>query len=328
MRKTLCALLGSLALSGCIIGVQPGKTPQGGESHSRGNYDGGSDGSQDASITPDGSSPQFMDAGHRVFVDAGLDAGQAYFSDAGGRDFDAGEWSDSGVVDAGREQFDAGTSPDAGAPDAGGAYLPFTADSHCLALFHFDNTNPLQNECSAVYGVQDYGTESREGRFGQARHFNGTSYLSGPGNMTLDLGDAITVEAWVKPESGGGGNIFHTMYADVFQTGSGEGWQGFALIATENVVGFYLGVNNRRLALETNNLGARTDRFTHIVGAFDGINGKLYLDGELVVERENPGSITKIPYGSVYFGIGADRNGGGAFRGSIDEVRISNIARY
>ncbi len=324
MRKTLCALLGILALSGCRLDFgkppiddKPVLSDAGGSqnptdgSSQRIDVDSGF-ASYDAS-SPDGAvEPIFRDAG----------------SDAGGRDFDAGL-----LADAGRISFDAGIAQ---LPDAGVLLQPLVPDNNCLVLFCFEQPEPLRNDCYQVYGVVDHNSQRVEGgKFGEARYFDGNSYLVGPGNMTLDLLNALTVEAWIKPDlesrsfRGDYGNIFHSLYADRYSNPSaGDGWQGFALnIRADSTVLFEVGINDQHLGVSSP-ASLPTNRYSHLAGIYDGEKARLFLDGDLIAEEQLSGTITHIPYGNVYFSIGADRNGEGAFKGSIDEVRISNIARY
>lgn len=262
-----------------------------------------------------------------------IDAGEVRRDDGGIESIlDAGNFRDSGFP-----RRDAGYILDGGPRDAG-VYpptMPFESDNNCLALYHLDVDNPLQNSCKVVYAlIRDHNSQSVDGQFNEARHFDGNSYLYGVGNMTLDLVDALTVEAWIKPDlrnrsftRGEIGNIFETLYADRYQTGRGDGWQGFSLYVSASGIVFTLGVNNANLSVEVP-VTLDTEHFTHITGVYDGHKAKIYINGRLRVEREQVGILTRIPYPDVAFGVGADRNGEAAFIGVIDEVRISNVARY
>ncbi len=72
-----------------------------------------------------------------------------------------------------------------------------------------------------------------------------------------------------------------------------------------------------------------TGREYHIAGVFDGANVKLFIDGKLVasVAGEGKRRVNKLP-----LTIGADITGAGVpesfFRGAIDDVRLSDGARY
>ena len=62
----------------------------------------------------------------------------------------------------------------------------------------------------------------------------------------------------------------------------------------------------------------------YIAGVYDGNSLKLYIDGKLVNERAASG---RICASTANLCIGQIQNGLGKFRGSIDRLRISNIAR-
>jgi hypothetical protein len=72
------------------------------------------------------------------------------------------------------------------------------------------------------------------------------------------------------------------------------------------------------------------NRQVHVAGVYDGQNVRIFIDGKL-----QPGTdMTTNPHkASVFdFMVGADPNGQGMphqfFKGTIDEVRISKVARY
>lgn len=62
----------------------------------------------------------------------------------------------------------------------------------------------------------------------------------------------------------------------------------------------------------------------HIAGVYNGKTMKLFIDGVLCAERSGSGSIQTNNYKVE---IGSPRKGGAQFKGIIDEIRISNIAR-
>ncbi|MFH1421555.1 MAG: LamG domain-containing protein, partial [Planctomycetota bacterium] len=62
----------------------------------------------------------------------------------------------------------------------------------------------------------------------------------------------------------------------------------------------------------------------HIAGVYNGSDVKLFVDGVLVAERTGAGLIQN---NNVKVEIGRIQKGAARFNGSIDEVRISNIAR-
>lgn len=83
--------------------------------------------------------------------------------------------------------------------------VPFTADEHTVALWHFDETSGTLVRDASAFGNHGYasGTTITDGRFGAARSFNGTSdyaYMYNPSNGSLGFGTnrSFTVDVWFK----------------------------------------------------------------------------------------------------------------------------------
>jgi len=109
---------------------------------------------------------------------------------------------------------------------------------------------------------------------GQSVRFTGDGYLETPHSAALNLTDAVTLEAWVRPEvlPHGGGRIIDKSHA-----GDSDGY----LLDT------YPG-NSLRLIVADGHLSydakLPTDRFTHVAAVFDARTGRkeLYVDGKRV----------------------------------------------
>jgi len=204
---------------------------------------------------------------------------------------------------------------------------PHVADASCVALFHFDEPNLYRNECIEAHTLsEDHETQNTQGRFGQARYFNGEAYLLSRGNITLDLDRLLTVEAWIKPDraqdsyNGMFGNLVHSAY-------SNGTYEGFAFGIDNQEIWFVAGIDGNRTRISAPFV-LPTDRFTHVAATYDGNHLRLYLNGEKVNEQATPGALTRITDPSAVLTAGADRNGLNGFIGAIDEVRISSVARY
>ena len=140
-----------------------------------------------------------------------------------------------------------------------------------------------------------------------------------PDAPSLDITKAITLEAWVKadtlPLDGvlGSYEIFRKSSAYMLGWYSDGGtinylrlhcW-GPGAIATWNTSNFSTGV------------------WHHIVGTYDRVNGKLYVDG---VERDSNADDTAISTSANDLGIGSDGVSGGEFDGDMVMHRIRNYA--
>ncbi|PIS16090.1 hypothetical protein COT62_00190 [Candidatus Roizmanbacteria bacterium CG09_land_8_20_14_0_10_41_9] len=166
------------------------------------------------------------------------------------------------------------------------------------------------------------GTTVVNGFSGKARQNSISSYISVPDNSSLEPTN-VTVEAWVYRTADDAD--WQTITAKVYSTSSGAD-------------SYYLGFYNNILRFYTYN-GATDDyldsrvidnnAWHHVAATFDGSTKKIYIDGNLA--NQNAWNQT-IAYGNGPLGIGNDQNSGSwatdeGFVGTLDEVRISNIAR-
>ncbi|MCA9054097.1 MAG: protein kinase [Planctomycetaceae bacterium] len=162
---------------------------------------------------------------------------------------------------------------------------------------------------------------------GRALRFDGIDdYVLTP--VALDRSQPFTLEAWVAP-------------ADPYGTGP--------VISNANATGLLLGQQfDERLGLhlwtswaaEAGRFSVRSDhphefrhRRTHLAAVWDGTLLSTYVDG-----RRLPGTGELLPQvaevarplviGSKYSGDGLARSSEGWFSGEVDDVRISNRARY
>jgi len=163
-----------------------------------------------------------------------------------------------------------------------------------------------------------------EGRFGNGGCFDGSSgYI----DTTLDYtADDLTLEAWVKSSDWSSATTADIV--DTWTTGANEEWYRLCFGSDqifEFVVDTGADEGGREVAEYdmTNLIG-----WHHIVGVRDTSTPSLnlYLDGTLVDSTTPTSTVSVNPSNSLTIGARAD---GGAefFNGTIDEVRISKIAR-
>ncbi len=111
-------------------------------------------------------------------------------------------------------------------------------------------------------------------------HFRGRGYLEVAPAPELDLEEAVTLEAWIRPDAmpAGGGRIL-----DKSQAGTANGYlldtcpgRSLRLIVADGALG-----TDAQLP---------TNRWSHVAGVFDARTGekKLYLDGRLVASAGAP----------------------------------------
>ena len=171
-------------------------------------------------------------------------------------------------------------------------------------------------------GVQPSGPpKSVEGKFGEALYFDGTNYLEVLDSKTMDISDQITMEAWVKPEvlvvSGDSMSVTTKDVAYYMQVRNGKIGNYFYDV---NPPGYHLSKKNIKIG-----------DWTHIAVTYDGKEKVFYINGE---EDSRVKATGGIRMNDESLGIAAEVRvpARGApnhrfYKGIIDEVRISNIAR-
>ena len=156
-----------------------------------------------------------------------------------------------------------------------------------------------------------------EGRFGRGLAFNGkSSSLTVAGRPVLDLDEAMTLSAWVKPQAANGtrtilarlgrGGPTYAVHATTGRGGPG----GEALVAR----------GTKRVAVPDD---LPLGKWTHVALTYDGSRLRLYRNAEEVGSAAVAGSIRDA---SGPLRIGGRVPGGGWFKGVLDEVRVYNRA--
>jgi len=157
-----------------------------------------------------------------------------------------------------------------------------------------------------------------KGKVGRGLAFNGkSSSLSVAGRSSLDLSRSMTLEAWVKPQTGsgrrtilaklGGGSITYAAHAATPRGGAG----GEARIG---------GRGTRRVAAPAD---LPLGRWTHVALTYDGSTLRLYQNAT-EVSSSRVGGRLRPSKGPLH--IGGRVPGGGWFKGLLDEVRVYNRA--
>lgn len=164
-----------------------------------------------------------------------------------------------------------------------------------------------------------------EGRFGKALHFDGNDSVQVNDADTLDINNAITLSAWVKPDSfeatGYEGIIWKQNTSDVNQSsayGMTAYWnaQYTTFIATTTDANGYVTQSTTDMT---------TGEWQHIAATYDSVSGetKFYLNGVLTnTSTAVTGEILSSAQ-HLYFG----RKVTNYWVGAIDEVKIYNYAR-
>lgn len=194
-----------------------------------------------------------------------------------------------------------------------------SSPSGLVAAYGFDEgTGPTTADASGHgnTGTLAGAVWTSQGRFGGAVSFDGSGWISVDDADSLDLSNAMTLEAWLYPTAvptgwstalmkEQPGEFDYVLYAgsplnqpNVFVYSGGE--QGAA-----DVSGLPLNV------------------WTHLAGTYDGNSLCLYVNGTLVASNAVSGSIAQS---SGPLRIGGNAVWGEYFQGQIDEVRIYSRA--
>lgn len=144
--------------------------------------------------------------------------------------------------------------------------------------------------------------------------------------LRYDGDHPITLEAWVKPEARDDNYVRASVVANLQLAGVGIHFSGGSWLAHINDGR----KSNYGYASVGANVAAEIGKPTHLAAVYDGKNFWLFVNGK----KQDSVNVTTLPHvASPHdFMIGADPNGKGLphqfFKGVIDEVRISKVARY
>lgn len=159
-------------------------------------------------------------------------------------------------------------------------------------------------------------TWTTSGKYSGALVFNGTSALVTINDAaSLDVTTGMTIEAWVKP------SVVNSAWRDIIYKGNDnyylEGTSGNGGLPA---MGGTLGGSDVAL-YGTGVLPANT--WTHLAATYNGTTMRLYVNGVQMASQAQTGAIaTSINP----LQIGGDSLYGQFFQGTIDEVRIYNVA--
>ena len=179
-----------------------------------------------------------------------------------------------------------------------------------------DGTKDVSN--NGNYGQFKNGVKPTAGVVGQALSFDGVDdYVNAGNGASLNIIDAITIEAWVKP-------INLTGAKDVIQKADST-YEPYRLYLQDASIIFQLSqdATTRTFAWTASVL---SPGWQHIIATYDKTTVKFYVNG---VEKSNVGSTPtyslRTTTANLYIGI---RKSGwtNPFNGLIDEVRIYNRA--
>ena len=204
-------------------------------------------------------------------------------------------------------------------------------DSNFAAVYHLNQTSggpgSIKDSTSNGNNGNDSGspTFGQPGQIGNAISFNGNSQeIQTPNSTSMQITGNITIEAWVK-------SVNSSQYAGIagkMKWGSGNSYAGYAIefYGTTHQFRFQTGNGTSTTDVLAASNSAYTDTNWHyIVGVRSGNTNYLYVDGVQQTATGNESIVDSGLIGSI--GRQYSDYSGRWWNGSIDEVRISNIAR-
>lgn len=238
-------------------------------------------------------------------------------------------------------------SPDLGIDarvDASVRPVPYQCDPTTLALWHFDEPSPFNDDCGENHLVNHGSFDSMgQSDFGQARGLLGNEdYLESPVDARMNFGadSDFTIEAWFRifEEADETDTIVGMLenraptsgYGLIFSRGMGFSGAGWGCILYENSMSSFVWSGDS-FAGEGIDYSLADGRWHHAacVRSMSGTRLEAYIDGVLRGSRDitprNPDNPAALTIGNTINGIAG---GTQDFDGEVDEVRISNVARY
>jgi len=202
---------------------------------------------------------------------------------------------------------------------------PGTYDANFMAVWHLRETaggaGAIKDSTNNNNDGTDNGspTFNASGQIDNAIDFDGIDdSVTVPDSDSLDLANGLTIEAWINIDSWGNGE-------DIVFKGGGNASDTdyqFALVSTGFV---WDGTFNGSWRTKYFNTTQDTSEWIYAVITHNTATVKCYRDGSEIGSQSDPGNI----YESTYQ-LGISQKGAAAsgyIDGTIDEVRISNVAR-
>lgn len=188
-----------------------------------------------------------------------------------------------------------------------------------VGAWGFDESSGTVAHDGSGYGDDGVvsGAKRVAGKFGSALQFDGRNdSVTVPDASQLDLRNAMTIEAWVKPDTAGG--VWRSIA--IKEHGKNLDYGLYSNAGSDGATGYLFTDRERQVA----NAGALANgRWSHVAMTWDGTMSRLYVNGKLVRSSAVKGSLTTS---SGALRIGGNQVWGEYFDGTIDELRIYNRA--
>ena len=195
-----------------------------------------------------------------------------------------------------------------------------TPDPECLAgqwsMEEGSGTTVVDSSSQGNNGVLSGSPTWATGVYGQSLHLNGTTdYALVPDAASLDITNAITLAAWVKPEKVATqylvkkAVISATNGYELSLASSGKAFVRFNQFTSAD--GFRIN--------STTSYPTDGNTWMHLAATYDGVTMRLYVNG---VQEASLAATFAIATNNLSLGIGAQSNGATLFQGGMDEARV------
>jgi len=174
-------------------------------------------------------------------------------------------------------------------------------------------------------------TANKNGDVNSAYSFDGDQDIITIPNTDMINTSQITVSAWIKPTrytalEQDQGDSQQVIVSNTRQDGWGPGFEFKTFGETDSNGAQYLslglsGTINSNFSAQTNNIGMSLNQWSHVAYTHDDTNIKFYLNGQLVLTEDSPG--TNL-YNNNSISIGSRPSIRHVFSGGIDDVGIWN----
>ncbi|MBI2356476.1 LamG domain-containing protein, partial [Candidatus Dojkabacteria bacterium] len=196
-------------------------------------------------------------------------------------------------------------------------------DASTIALWHLDETGGtgayLKDSTSNANNGTPTGTTIAKGISGKARTFNGTSdYIDAGSSSTLKftLTDNFSISGWVNVVSDSTERVI---------VGNGWSTSGYHLRMTSGNKLRFIIIHDGSNYKYTDSSDVITSGWHYVVATWNGSSTTLYVDGKQTGSQITVGTVTNIT-SSLNFYVGNVSGQTAYFKGTIDELRVHNVA--
>lgn len=215
-----------------------------------------------------------------------------------------------------------------------GQPVPFVPDTNTIGLWHLNEGTGLtayDTSGNGLDGTLENGVSwDQDGMFGSclkySENYHRVRVVDTP---ILDIATDLTIEAWIKLDStNDGGHIISKWHTN---TANPKGQYALG-ISSNNKLFVYLGDDTSQFTINSDTNLVEFDQWILASAVFSNGQVGLFINGQQIAASPVPfDTLTALeyPHDDLFIGdLWTDLYYPYSFDGKIDEVRISNIARY